>query len=145
MVFNKSAKNTLEKAGLQEVVSHDWWVYQLVKGVGGVVFYDPQSSILYRQHNDSLVGSNISLMAKIDRIVNVLNGRFKAWNTINLQALNKIRNLLTIDNQVILETFAQLRTAKFRDRARLLEVCGVYRQTWQGTLSLWLATLLKKI
>ena len=145
MVYNQSAKKILEKAGLQEVVSHDWWVYQLVKGVGGVVFYDPQSSILYRQHNDALVGSNISLMAKIDRIVNVLNGRFKSWNTINLQALYKIRNLLTIDNQVILETFAQLRAAKFKDRVRLLEVCGVYRQTWQGTLCLWLATLIKKI
>ena len=28
---------------------------------------------------------------------------------------------------------------------RLLEVCGLYRQTWQGTFSPWLATIINKI
>ena len=145
MVFNQNAKSTLEKAGLQKVVSHDWWVYQLIKGVGGVVFYDPQPSILYRQHSDALVGSNQSFMAKIDRTVNVLNGRFKTWNAINLQALSNVRYLLTVDNQVILDLFAKLREARIKDRARLLEVCGIYRQTWRGTLSLWLTILFNRI
>ena len=38
MVFNQSAKDLLEKAGLQHVVSHDWWLYQIIIGVGGVVY-----------------------------------------------------------------------------------------------------------
>jgi len=46
MVFNQAAKELLEKAGLQQVVSHDWWVYQLVKGAGGNVYYDPEPTIL---------------------------------------------------------------------------------------------------
>jgi glycosyltransferase involved in cell wall biosynthesis len=44
MVFNQSAKELLEKAGLQHVVSHDWWLYQIIKGAGGVVYYDPEES-----------------------------------------------------------------------------------------------------
>jgi len=145
MVFNQSAKQLLEKAGLQQVVSHDWWVYQLVKGAGGCVYYDQEPTILYRQHDGCLVGSNNGFRAKIDRISYVLSGGFKTWNTINYQALMNVKHLLSKDNQDILITFGIFRGARFKDRIRLLEVCGLYRQTWQGTFSLWLATLTNKI
>ena len=145
MVFNQGAKELLEKAGFLDVVSHDWWVYQLIKGAGGVVFYDPEPTILYRQHNGSQVGRNDSFSAKINRLVYVLSGRFKTWNSINYAALLTVKHLLSKDNQNILHTYGKFRGAKFRDRVRLLEVCGLYRQTWQGTLSLWLATIMNKI
>ena len=145
MVFNQGAKELLEKAGLLNVVSHDWWVYQLIKGAGGVAFYDPEPTLLYRQHSKALVGSNSNLKAKIDRIGFALNGRFKEWNCINYAALLSVKHLLTKDNRDILFTFGKFRGAKFKDRIKLLEVRGLYRQTWQGTLSLWFAILLNKM
>ena len=145
MVFNQGAKALLEKAGLLTVVSHDWWVYQLIKGAGGVVFYDPEPTILYRQHDSALVGSNSNIKAKIGRFSFALNGRFKQWNSINYEALLSVFTLLSKDNQDILTTFGKFRGGKLKDRIRLLEVCGLYRQTWQGTLSLWFATLINKI
>lgn len=54
-------------------------------------------------------------------------------------------NLLTKDSQNILDVFGTFRGAHFKDRIRLLEVCGLYRQTWQGTFNLWLATIFNKI
>ncbi len=145
MVFNQKTKTLLEKTGIQEIVSHDWWLYQITKGVGGVVFYDPEPSLLYRQHANAVIGENTSFRAKIGRINYVLNNRFKDWNTINLKALTNIEHILTKDNQDILDIYRRFRGAHFKDRVRLLEVCGLYRQTWQGTLSLWLATILNKI
>lgn len=145
MVFNQSAKDLLEKAGLQNVVSHDWWLYQIIKGAGGVVYYDPEPSLLYRQHYGSVMGSNCSFKARIMRIGYVFNGRFKKWNSINYEALINVKHLLTRDNQDILTTYGKFRPARLKDRVRLLEVCGLYRQTWQGTLSLWLATIINKI
>jgi glycosyltransferase involved in cell wall biosynthesis len=145
MVFNQMAKKLLEKSGLQQVVSHDWWVYLLVKGAGGSVYYDPEPTILYRQHDGALVGSNNGFRAKIDRVSYVFSGRFKTWNTINYQALVNIKHLLSKDNQDILTTFGVFRGARLKDRIRLLEVCGLYRQTWPGTFSLWLATIINKI
>ncbi|MEI8210384.1 MAG: hypothetical protein WCG16_14330, partial [Methylococcales bacterium] len=145
MVFNQSAKELLEKAGLVNVISHDWWVYQLTKGAGGVVYYDPEPTILYRQHDDALVGSNCDFRARIDRLSFALSGRFKAWNTVNFEALLSVNHILTKDNRDILNIYGKLRSAHFKDRIRLLEVCGLYRQTWQGTLSLWFATLINKI
>ena len=144
-VFNSVAKQLLEQAGLQKVISHDWWLYQLVKGAGGMFYYDPAPSLLYRQHPDAVLGSNNSFRSRIERIRYVFNGRFKQWNDINYTALCDIRHLLSKDNQDILDTFGKFRGARLKDRIRLLEVCGLYRQTWKGTLSLWLATTLNKI
>lgn len=145
MAFNQAAKELLEKAGMQQAVSHDWWLYQITKGAGGVVYYDPEPSLLYRQHADGLIGANASFRARIGRMFHVLNGRFKEWNTQNYVALCNVQHLLTKDSQDILNIFDQFRNAQLKDRVRLLEVCGLYRQTWQGTLSLWLATIFNKI
>ena len=144
-VFNQSAKWLLEQAGIQKVVSHDWWLYQLVQGSGGIFYFDPIPTLLYRQHSNALVGANTSIRARIDRLLYVLNGRFKNWNDMNCTALYNIRHLLTKDTLDVLDVFEKYRRARFKDRVRLVEVCGLYRQTWQGTLSLWLATIIKKI
>lgn len=144
-LFNQAAKELLEKSGIQQVVSHDWWLYQIVKGVGGIFYYDPKPSLLYRQHANSLIGGNQTFKGKMDRILYVLNGRFKDWNDINYAALYNIRYLLTRDSQDILKIFGEFRNAKLKDRIRLLEVCGLYRQTWRSTLNLWIATLFNKI
>lgn len=145
MVFNQRTKELLEKTGIQEIVAHDWWLYQIVKGAGGIVFYDPRPSLLYRQHENALIGANTSFRARIGRITYVLNGRFKQWNDINLSALSNVQHLFTKDSQDILDIYKRFRGAKFKDRIRLLEVCGLYRQTWQDTLTLWIATILNKI
>jgi glycosyltransferase involved in cell wall biosynthesis len=144
-VFNFVAKQLLEQAGLQKVISHDWWLYLLVKGAGGIFYYDPVPSLLYRQHLDSLVGSNNSFRSRIERLRNVINGSFKHWNDINYTALCNISHLLSQENQDILDLFGRFRGARLKDRVRLLGVCGLYRQTWQGTLSLWLAAIINKV
>ncbi|MBT3504613.1 MAG: glycosyltransferase family 2 protein [Piscirickettsiaceae bacterium] len=144
-VFNQATKQLFEQAGRQKVVSHDWWLYQIVKGAGGIFYYDPSPSLLYRQHSNAIVGANSSFRSKIKRIFYVFNGRFKNWNDINYAALCNIRHLLTKDSQDILDIFGTFRNAHLKDRVRLLEVCGLYRQTWQGTFSLWLATIIHKI
>jgi hypothetical protein len=144
-VFNQATKQLFEQAGSQRVVSHDWWLYQIVKGAGGIFYYDPNPTLLYRQHANALVGGNQSFKGKIDRMLYVLNGRFKNWNDINYTALCNIRHLLTKDSQDILDIFGTFRGAKLKDRIRLLEVCGLYRQTWRGTFNLWLATIFNKV
>src|SRR5689334_21864250 len=53
MVFNRAAKRLVEAVGVPNVVLHDWWLYQLVSGAGGAVFYDPEPMLDYRQHPDN--------------------------------------------------------------------------------------------
>jgi len=146
MVFNKVLKNLMEQIGVVNSPSHDWWIYCVVTAVGGEVIYDQSPKILYRQHLNALIGGeNKTLPAKIERIIALLFGRFKKWNTQNLSALEKIESIMTKDNQKIFRLFKVLRDANIIGRIRLIQVCGIYRQTKRGTLSLYLAALIKKI
>ncbi|QWD11250.1 glycosyltransferase family 2 protein [Polynucleobacter paneuropaeus] len=145
MVFNQAAKLLLEKVGQVDVPSHDWWIYQLISGVDGNVFYDRNPQLLYRQHEFALVGGNNSLPAKIERVWMLLQGRFQGWNTQNIEALKQVNHLLVKNHRDILSMFETLRGAGLKDRFRLMEVCGLYRQTRRGTFSLFLAAVVKKI
>ncbi len=145
MVFNQAAKKLIEQAGMVPTVSHDWWLYQLITGAGGRVFYDEKSYILYRQHAQSMVGGNTNLVAKFKRIWMVVQGRFGGWSDRNILALNQARSLLTPESREILDLFVRLRHSTLKHRFRMLEVCGLYRQTWRGTISLIIAAVFKKI
>lgn len=145
MVFNHEAKEILERTGVQSLPSHDWWLYLLITGIGGYVFYDQNPYVLYRQHDDSVVGENRSMLSKFHRAYTLLRGRFRDWNTKHIKVLCQAKSELTPDHQEILRLFKLLREAKLVDRIRLMEVCGLYRQTWRGTMSLIIASLFKKI
>jgi glycosyltransferase involved in cell wall biosynthesis len=145
MVFNLAAKQVIENAGLLDVPSHDWWLYILVSGSVGVVFYDKVAHILYRQHDGSLVGGNNTFYAKTKRLVMVLQGRFQNWNKKNITALAHKSELLSESNNEVLGWFRKIGTAGLIDRLRILGVCGLYRQTRLGTISLYVATVLNKL
>ena len=145
MVFNQKVKDLLEKTGVVDHPSHDWWVYQLVTGIGGIVYYDPVPLLLYRQHKYALVGRNDSFTSKLKRIIMLVQGRFKKWSDKNISLLLNVNPLLTHGSRETLNLFMAMRNAKLKDRFRLLEVAGLYRQTWSGTISLLFAALIKKI
>lgn len=54
-VFNSSAKKIIHPVEYRSIAMHDWWLYLLISAFG-VVVYDEQSSILYRQHSQNVVG-----------------------------------------------------------------------------------------
>jgi len=145
MAFNLTAKILVEKVGVVDVPSHDWWLYQLITGVDGKVFYDREAYVLYRQHKFALVGGNNPFPAKMERAWMLIQGRFQKWNTQNIAALKQVRHLLVQNHQEILAMFELLRGARLKARFRLIGVCGLYRQTRRGTFSLFIAALVKKI
>jgi glycosyltransferase involved in cell wall biosynthesis len=145
MVFNQATKTLLEKVGMVPTPAHDWWLYQLVTGAGGLMYYDPEPHILYRQHDRSLVGSNTSLKSLLIRFGMLLNGRFKKWTDENIQSLNQAINFLKPEHIETLKLLEKMRNANFNDRLRLIQVSGLYRQTKRGTFSLAIASMLGKI
>jgi glycosyltransferase involved in cell wall biosynthesis len=146
MVFNRAAKMSLEEAATNEVVLHDWWVYQLVSAAGGILYYDPQPMLRYRQHPDNLIGSNLGWRARFVRLRMMLSGRFRDWNDMNIAALQKVpSHLMAPRNREVLELFMKARTASFLKRVYFLKKSGVYRQSLAGNFGLVAATILKRI
>lgn len=145
IVFNNASKTLLERAGVQQIISHDWWTYQLVEGAGGRFFFDLDPYVLYRQHPGALVGANTSLRATWVRFVMLLKGKFKVWNTINSVSLLNVGHLLLPQNIDIVTEFLRLREGNIIQRMRIISVIALFRQGWHGNLSLLVAVVLKKI
>lgn len=146
MVFNNAARKLLREAGENvPAISHEWWLYMVVTGCGGKVFYDTYPSLRYRQHGDNLVGMNKSWEARFKRIKMLWEDRFKKWNDSNIAALCKLQHKLTPENREILERFVKARQMNLIQRLVHLKRSGVYRQTLLGNLALIAAAILGKI
>ena len=146
MVFNKAARDILAKATQDiEILSHDWFIYQLISGVGGKIYYDHEPEILYRQHESNLVGSNNGFFARLSRAKSFFWGSFKRWNDSNLKALEKSVDLLTEENQKTFYYFSRARSRSMFFRLWGFFKAGIYRQTLLDNIALIVGGILNKI
>ena len=145
MVMNRKARSLLSAVGPVDVVTHDWWSYILVTGSGGTVIYDEHPSVRYRQHQNNLVGSPLSLRDRSERYWSALNGRNQIWNAKNIAALKGVRSYLTEENRRILDEFDAARGEPLLRRLLNLWRSGVYAQSTLGNIELIAAVCLKKL
>ena len=147
MMLNRTAITLVQEAceEARKVVVHDWWIYQIITGTGGEVIFDTDPQTLYRQHQGNLIGANRGLQAKKKRLLFLVSGRFRRWNTINIHALRASRDRLTPENRRTLECFATERNLSVFRRIGMIRRIGLYRQGISGTLSLYLAALLRRL
>lgn len=143
MVFNRAALKVLKRSTTQPLVIHDWWTYIAVTGVGGVVHYSAEPKTRYRQHPDNLIGENMSISARWNRLRMVFSGRFVEWNDLNRRCLAEIEHELTPEANEVLKRFDRARHAGGIAGIRELVRSGIHRQTRFGQASLFLACLLK--
>lgn len=147
MLLNAAALALVKKASddVQEIASHDWWTYQLVTGAGGKVIYDKDPMVLYRQHDNNVIGADGGLRATFGRLAMVIAGTFQSWNTLHERALVHSSAILTAENQSLLRSFQRLRRTTIFDRVKRLQRSGIYHQTALGTMGLWVAAILNRI
>ena len=145
IVFNRATRNLLASVPDAEPVSHDWWVYQLVTGAGGRFIYDPLPTVLYRQHDNNIIGANMGWSARLARGRMALNGRFRTWREQNVVALSQAEPFLSIEAKATLATFLGVDSKRWTDRLASVYRSRVYRQTRAGEWSLYAGALLKCI
>jgi glycosyltransferase involved in cell wall biosynthesis len=145
MVFNQRLKDALEKAGNVPAISHDWWLYQLVTGMDGHVYYDRQAYVLYRQHREALIGGNTSVLSRFGRLRMALRGEFRRYTDHSIACLKRAQNLLTLVNRQTLEMFEYLRSASLLRRMIGFSELGLYRQTPLGQMGLMVFGTINKI
>jgi glycosyltransferase involved in cell wall biosynthesis len=145
MAFNNRLKAAIQRSHHIDVVSHDWWLYIMNELVGGKTFYDPESTILYRQHNHSLIGANTGFRAKMKRLRMLLNGTYRAYNSKHLQVFNDLYLRGLRSHIRLIDRFQILRDRPLKDRWKMISALGIYRQTWDGHLALYLGAVLRKL
>jgi glycosyltransferase involved in cell wall biosynthesis len=147
MVLNRAAID-LAQACLPldaDPVAHDWWLYQIISGHGGLILRDDAPVLLYRQHGGNAIGANMSNKARMDRVRALLTGRFRTWNARNIAALNSAIPYLIPQARQALSQFAAAREGPVLSRLRALYQSRVFRQSSLGTAALYITCLLKRL
>ena len=145
MAFNNALKKIMGQFKVIDIVSHDWWLYIVNELSGGETFYDPECTILYRQHNRSLIGANTGFMAKLRRLRMLLMGVYRDYNSKHLSALNKINLPSTRPNIKLIDDFFTKRDKAMLERLRMIGNLGLYRQTLDGQIALYFGAILHKL
>lgn len=145
MVFNEAARQLLKAGGIVDVPSHDWWLYMLVSGVEGTVFYDRYCSVRYRCHPNNVVGSNLGIRPRILRARMLLEGEFRRWTEKYLAAIEACHPPLTPRSRATVDAFRKARREGLLARVSDMHRSGVYRQTRLGNIGLFVGTILNKI
>ena len=146
MVFNQRARELLKKVGDTDALLHDWLAYQVISAAGGTVLYDRKPSVKYRQHSDNLVGSNLGLRARAERVKMLFQGRWEHWNGLNLKSLEYLGADIADQNRKVLDNFIKMRSAAWLpQRLWYFAQSGVYRQTFLGNLGLLVAVVARRI
>ena len=146
MVMNRAAAALVAESAGTEVVTHDWFTYQIVAGAGGFVHYDPRPFLRYRQHGNNAIGSNVGWRALGSRFLRMLKGEFRNWNEVNGVALGQRTRSLTPANAEVLDQFLRARTAATPwSRLAWLGRSGAFRQPNSQQLVLRVACALRRI
>lgn len=151
IMLNTAALTVLQAAyadidGTENVLLHDWWVYQILSGVGATFISDEEPGLLYRQHSGNQIGANDGLRAQIMRLGMLMQGTYAAWNEQNLATIRPALHRFTLENQQVFHAFERARQAnRWWKRVSGLRASQVYRQGWLLHLALYFAALTKRI
>ncbi|WP_371223629.1 glycosyltransferase [Roseovarius sp. 2305UL8-3] len=119
---------------IDALFAHDWWLYQLVSGVGGHVLHDDGPPVvLYRQHAGNAIGAGRGALAQLARKRAVLGGAFARRLNLNAGALRHMRDDLTPENSALFDAFEEARAQRGLSRVRAFARLGLYRQRPLGT------------
>jgi len=142
MVVNSAAAEALKQmvaAGAQPFW-HDWWVYQMVTGLGGRVLLGREVQVLYRQHDANLVGQVRGHAGARRRMRRAGSGQARREMAAQVAALQVARGEMTEDARAVLDGFAGAAPKGLR-RALAVWRLGLHRQGAFGRGAVALAGL----
>ncbi len=143
-VLNASALALVRRAGVPEKVPfHDWWLYLLITGAGGYVMIDPAQVLLYRQHDNNVVGAHHGIRANMRRMRQITAQHFKTWTKDNAAALQACDAILTPQARHMLDSFTLPRHGPAR--ALQLRALGIRRHRPLATAGIYLAAMLGRV
>ena len=145
MVFNKSLYMILKQIGFVDVKSHDWWIYIITTAVNGIIIYDNNSYISYRQHEENLSGGNTGMLQNTIRLRDLLNGEYRNWNKKNIYNLKNNIEILAKNNRKKFLAFIKIHEGNIIERIYYYFISGIYRQSNIQNLALFFAAILKKV
>ncbi|MTH78908.1 glycosyltransferase family 2 protein [Paracoccus aestuariivivens] len=123
------------------VISHDWFCYQILSGAGAQIHRDSEQVVLYRQHPQNVMGRNDTKAARAARAAMLFDGSFADWLARNQIALEQASHLLSPENRLLLQDFGKLIRANGPAALAKMISTRLYRQSAIGTAAVMLAAM----
>ena len=133
-MLNRAAAELVGAFPVPEGTWHDWWSYLLVAANGGTVIAGDTADILYRQHNNNLVGEPRGFWHRT--LGAARRGRSPFMNLFwrQIAALQAGPKPLPEPINDTLARIERSARAGIWARLRVLRLPGFVRQTWAETL-----------
>ena len=137
MVFNQPLLKILLHIRPENAVWHDWSTYQAATACGGLVHFDGEVSLEYRQHRMNVFGARSGIHAKLSRVRYVLDGKYRAWGDVTERAMGDLAAHLPEASRQTLRRYVRARhePSRFR-RTLLIANSGVTRQSVRDQFAL---------
>jgi rhamnosyltransferase len=142
IVFNLEAKKIINRYKVKNEYAHDFWVPIIILFTGRVI-YDPNSYILYRQHNDNVFGGQRSLLKIFSIKIKQFNLNRDFHSNMILEILEGYGDLITSQDYKILKEITNYKNSIYYKIKALLNP-QLRRETFKGTLFLKLLILFSK-
>jgi glycosyltransferase involved in cell wall biosynthesis len=144
MVFSHAVLMAQKRISPHHSVWHDWTTYIVATALGGLIRFDVEPCLYYRQHDGNVIGSNDSLLAQLKRLKFVFSGRFKNWNDANIAATHELNVLTLPTTKETCNVFENLRSSKYPWQTLIQFIkSDIRRQTLASNISLLFALLIK--
>ncbi|MBD8500982.1 glycosyltransferase family 2 protein [Paenibacillus arenosi] len=131
ITINKKARELLIQKQVDDsaLLMHDWWAYLCLSALGEVL-YDAEPSILYRQHENNVVGGNVSRWEIVGKKwASFRKHKGKRLLVRQAQEFSKhYSHLLDAHKQEQLQWFLASRPSLLQ-RYQYLKKCKLYRQS----------------
>lgn len=146
MVFNNALLQLLRRVQPSHAVWHDWTAYLAVTSCGGQMWFDPEPSVLYRQHPSNLVGAQDRSRDKLQRLRLIAKGCYREWGDKTEKIMQDLAPHMSESAKHQLQVFQHMRqeTSAWR-RLRAGWHSGLWRQSREGEMTLFLALAFKRI
>lgn len=146
MVFNKKLLLKLKFYNFTDAPSYDWFIYIFSTYTGLKFYYDEEPNILYRQHGQNEIGSNLGFINQLKRMQLTFKGKFLKWKKQNLLMIKKFEHEGTFENKHLVNLIYEYQNNYWLILFHLIaNRLPFYRQTKAGNLMLKIAFLLRLI
>lgn len=101
MVFTEALMGKLKRYHPRYISMHDAWVYRVCYALGHSVYYDSNSHMKYRQHENNVSGGQMSYRQKIAKIQKNRGAKYNVAQSIKACCWHDMPE----QNRIILQTF----------------------------------------
>jgi glycosyltransferase involved in cell wall biosynthesis len=134
VMLNRTAIRLIAATSAPAATVHDWWCYLVVSAAGGQVLVDATPQVMYRQHDNNLVGAPTNhfrrAVAALRRGPNIFMTVFRQ----HIEALQAHADLLSPHARRELSAIEAALGGGALTRIRFLIGHRLLRQTWHETL-----------